>query len=54
MMVSMVAPQTGRICPDGAGFHVLCPIKGKLDTVIAGLYKHPRSGFAGGEILGIQ
>jgi hypothetical protein len=44
----------GRIGPDGAGFHVLRPIKGELDAVIAGLYNHPRSGFAGGEIPGIQ
>jgi hypothetical protein len=44
----------GRICPDGAGFHVLRPIKRELDSVIAGLNKHSRSGFTGGEFPGIK
>jgi hypothetical protein len=44
----------GRIRSDGAGFHVLCPIKGKLDTVIAGLGKHHRGGLTGGELPRIK
>jgi len=44
----------GRIRSDGAGFHVGCPIKGKLDTVFAGLCKHSGGGLTGGEFSGVE
>ena len=40
----------GRIGADGAGFHVDGPVKGGLDAVTLGFFKHLDRGITGGQV----